>query len=127
MYKVRITGERTTEFRVKTDNYEFIIDSEGEKGITPPDTFLAGLASCMGVYIRKYGKNTGVDIRDFDVTLEAELSDEKPSRFKKIRAKINIRGAKLDEMRKKSIISFIKNCPVHNTLQHSPEIETEII
>jgi uncharacterized OsmC-like protein len=127
MYKVCVIGVNKTEFRVKTENYEFMIDSDGEKGITPPDTLLAGLASCMGVYIRKYCKNTSIEIKEFEITLQAELSEEKPVSFRKIEAKIDLKGAQFDEMRKRSIISFIKNCPVHNTLKNSPEIITEII
>jgi len=127
MYKVVVTNERLTEFRVKTANYEFMIDSEGEKGITPPDTLLASLGACIGVYIRKYAKNTSLDIRNFEITLEAELNAEKPASFRKINAKISFAGLRLDEMRKRSIIAFIRNCPVHNTLHNSPEITTEIL
>jgi len=55
------------------------------------------------------------------------LSGDKPVAFRKIAVKIDLMGQRLDEMRKRSILSFIKNCPVHNTLRHSPEIEAEII
>ena len=127
MYKVKVTAERSSEFKVKTDNYEFNIDSEGEKGITPPAALLASLASCIGVYIRKYSQNTRIDTKNFEITLEAELSAEKPVSFRKIKAIIDLKGLALDEMRRKSIISFIKNCPVHNTLKNPPEIETNIL
>ena len=53
MYKVTIESYGESGFVVKSADYEFIIDNKG-KGITPPDTFLASLGSCIGVYIRKY-------------------------------------------------------------------------
>jgi len=127
MYSVNIRSERQSEFKVRSENQEFTIDSEGEKGITPPATLLAALGSCVGVYIRKYCKNTSFDIKEFNVTVEAELSADKPVRFTKIYVKINITGGQIDEMRKKSILSFVKNCPVHNTLKLATDIETEII
>ena len=127
MYKVRVSNDGTTKFNVETGNYEFIIDSEGNNGITPPDTLLASLASCMGVYIRKYCKNTNLDIKHFEIILKAELSIEKPIRFKEIHARIDFKGQIVDEMRQRSIIAFLKNCPVHNTLQNQPKIETEVI
>ena len=127
MYKVSVTGEGTSEFTVRSQNYTFNIDSEGEKGITPPDTLLAALASCMGVYIRKYMARTSLDIKNFEITLTAELSAEKPVSFRKINAVIDIIGAKIDEMHARSLLSFIKNCPVHNTLKINPEIEATLV
>jgi len=104
MYKVKISGKDITEFRVKTENYEFIIDSEGENGITPPDTLLAALGSCL-----------------------AEFGNDKPIGFKTISAVIDLKGVKLDAMRTNSLLSFVKNCPVHNTFKTNPTIEASII
>jgi uncharacterized OsmC-like protein len=127
MYKVKISGKDITEFRVKTENYEFIIDSEGENGITPPDTLLAALGSCLGVYIRKYVKNTNLNIKDFEIILSAEFGNDKPIGFKTISAVIDLKGVKLDAMRTNSLLSFVKNCPVHNTFKANPTIEASII
>lgn len=127
MYKVVVNGRNSTEFKVRAGNYEFNIDSEGNNGITPPDTLLASLASCIGVYIRKYCRNTSIDLKEFEITVEGELSGDKPVSFRKIYAKIDFKGAPLDEMRRRSVISFIKNCPVHNTLKNPAEILTEIL
>jgi uncharacterized OsmC-like protein len=127
MYKVKVVCENITEFRVKTENYEFKIDSEGKNGITPPDTLLAALGSCIGVYIRKYIMNTNLEIKDFEIVLSADFSIEKPIRFRAINAVIDLKGIKLDELRTNSLLSFIRNCPVHNTLKVSPSIEAKII
>ena len=127
MYKVSVTGENTSEFKIRSKNYEFKIDSEGNNGITPPDTLLAALGSCIGVYIRKYVKNTNLTVNDFEIMLTAELSAEKPIGFKTISAVIDLKGVKLDDMRTNSLISFIKNCPVHNTLKMNPSVEARII
>jgi uncharacterized OsmC-like protein len=127
MYKVSIINEGTAEFKAKSEDYEFSIDSEGKKGMTPPDTLLAALGSCMGVYIRKYSRNTNLEIKSFEITLTAELSTEKPISFRKINAVIDLKGQKLDEMRMNSLLSFIKNCPVHNTCKTNPEIEVKIL
>jgi uncharacterized OsmC-like protein len=127
MYRVSVAGENKSEFKVRSENYEFKIDSEGENGITPPDTLLAALGSCIGVYIRKYVENTNLDIKDFEIVLTAELSAEKPIGFRMITAVIDFKGVKLGEMRTNSLIAFIKNCPVHNTLKMNPGIEAKII
>ena len=48
MYHVEVTGTGASAFKVKSKDYEFIIDTKG-KGITPADTLLASLGSCIGV------------------------------------------------------------------------------
>ena len=48
MYKVEVKHEKDLLFSVRSSNYEFVIDAKAKDGITPPDTLLAALASCVG-------------------------------------------------------------------------------
>lgn len=126
MYRVEVTGNPDSSFKVKSADYEFIIDLKG-KGISPPDTFLASLAGCMGVYIRKYCEGSGLALGDFRITAEAEFCKDKPMGFKEINVSVDLKGAQLDERRKDAILEFIKNCPIHNTLKINPSIDVKII
>jgi len=125
MYKVEISNAGDSAFKVKSKDYEFVVDTKG-KGISPPDTLLASLGTCVGVYIRKYSEGGKLDLKEFSVSVEAEFSSEKPIRFKSIGVRVDLKGAALDERRKLSLLEFIKNCPVHNTLEGKPEIAIEI-
>ena len=122
MYSVEVTNKGTSCFNVKSKDYEFVIDTNG-KGITPPDTLLASLGSCVGVYIRKYAEGAKLALGKFSVKVEADFAPEKPICFKDIRVKIDLGGLKLDEKRLGALLTFIKNCPVHNTLKGDPSIE----
>lgn len=126
MYRVEVTCNPDSSFKVKSADYEFAIGLKG-KGITPPDTLLASLASCIGVYIRKYGEGSGLGLNDFSVTAEAEFCRDKPACFKEIRVSVDLKGAGLDERRKNALLEFIKNCPVHNTLHADPQVDIKII
>lgn len=55
MYNVNITNNGDYLFNVKSKDYEFNVDVKG-KGITPPDTLLASLGTCVGVYVRNTPK-----------------------------------------------------------------------
>lgn len=125
MYKVELENKGDMFFTAKSKDYLFNIDLKG-KGMTPPDVFLASLASCMGVYFRKYLENAKLDIPEFKISAEGEISNEPPISFQKIKVSVDIREAHLDEKRKSAIIEFIKNCPIHNTLKNPPEITIEI-
>lgn len=124
MYQVEITHNQDLSFTARAGESEFVIDAKG-KGLTPLDAFLAGLGSCFGVFIRKYSEGAKLEISNFKVKVSAELSKE-PLCFRQIAVDIDLKGAQMDERRQKAMIEFIKNCPVHNTIKGSPEIEFKI-
>lgn len=126
MYSVQITAGSGSAFKVKSKDYEFTIDTEG-KGINPPDTLLASLGSCIGVYIHKYLSGVNLGKGEFTISLEAEFTKEAPLRFQKINATLDLKNLRLDERRQKALLEFIKNCPVHNTLKTDPAVEIRII
>ena len=121
MYKVKVSNEDGFKFNVRSGDYEFSIDAGG-KGVTPPDALLASVGSCIGVYIRKYADGAKLAIKDFTISVEADLGKEPPYRFRRIDVAIDLKGAELDDRRKKAMLEFIRNCPVHNTLKNNPEI-----
>jgi len=125
MYKVQVTHNQDLAFTVKVGESEFIIDAKG-KGLTPLDTLLAGLGSCLGVYIRKYAQGAKVNLDNFKINVSAELSSESPFSFRKISVDIDLKNSGLDERRQKALLEFIKNCPAHNTLKGNPLIEFKL-
>ncbi|MBU2221247.1 MAG: OsmC family protein, partial [Candidatus Omnitrophica bacterium] len=101
------------------------VDAKG-KGATPSDAFLAGLGACVGVYVRKYAEGAGLTLPEFSVSVDADFSKEKPVCFRKINVNVDLKGTRLEERRHKAMQEFVKNCPIHNTLKHNPEVEIKI-
>lgn len=126
MYQVDITNAGDYSFKVKSKDYEFIVDVKG-KGMTPPDTLLAGLGACIGVYLRKYVEGAKLTLPVFNISVRADFSKEEPVCFRKIAVEIDLIGARIDERRLKAVYEFIKNCPVHQTIKNSPEVEIKFI
>ncbi len=126
MYRVEVSAGADSTFKAKSKDYEFIIDTKG-KGINPPDTLLASLASCVGVYLRKYAEGAKLNLGEFLISAEAEFTKEPPFCFKEIKVGIDLKGLQLDERRQKALLEFIKNCPVHNTLKASSHVEVKIV
>ncbi|MBN1871246.1 MAG: OsmC family protein [Candidatus Omnitrophica bacterium] len=125
MYKARITCKEGYLFEVETKDYRFNMGIRGV-GATPSDALLASLGSCIGLYIRKYAEGVKLDLGQFDIKVEAELSQEKPVSFRRIDVSIDLKGLLLDERRRKSLFQFVKNCPVHNTFKSDPDINISI-
>jgi len=126
MYKVQVTHNQDLAFTAKAGESEFIIDAKG-KGLTPLDALLAGLGSCLGVYIRKYAQGSKLNLENFKLDVSAELSSQAPFSFKKISVDLDLKNSGLDERRQKALLEFIKNCPAHNTLKGNPLIEFKLI
>ena len=126
MYNVEVRHQQDLAFMVKTNESEFIIDAKG-RGLTPLDALLAGLGSCVGVYIRKYAEGAKLDLNNFKVNVSAELSKESPASFKQIKVAIDLKACQLDERRQRALLEFIKHCPAHNTLKGNPEIEFKLL
>ncbi len=126
MYTVDIENKGEYKFSAKANNFEINIDSKGS-AMSPMDVLLASLGSCIGVYIRKYFEGARLPLEGFSVHLEAEFTKEPPIRFQHISALVKLRGQGLDEKRKKSLLDFIKNCPVHNTIKNNPDIDISLL
>lgn len=126
MYKVEIIHQRDYSFKAKSKDYEFDIALK-DKGISPPDVLLASIGSCLGVYLQKYLEGAKIKADGFKISTEAEFCQEQPMRFKEVKVLIDLSGIELDGRRKESILAFIKNCPVHNTLIQHPAVSITII
>ena len=122
MYKVQIRHKQDLAFTVKARESEFIIDAKGN-GLTPLDVLLAGLGSCIGVYISKYAQGAKLNLENYQINVSAELSAEAPFSFKLINVELDLKNCPLDERRQKALLEFIKHCPAHNTLKGNPQIE----
>lgn len=112
------------EFLVTAKGHQIIVDQPKEKGgadkgMNPLELFLSALAACVGVYARNYLNNAGLDAEKLKVRVSGGLAEDSPRRFKDI--KIEIEAGDLGG-RKEAFLNFIRNCPVHNTLQGRPEI-----
>ncbi|MBU0548073.1 MAG: OsmC family protein [Candidatus Omnitrophica bacterium] len=125
MYKVEIVHNQDLAFSVKAGESEFTVDAKG-RGLTPLDALLAGLGSCIGVYIRKYADGSKLSLENFKINIFAELSKESPLAFRQISVEIDLKSCSIDERRQRALLEFIRNCPAHNTLKANPLIEFKL-
>ena len=125
MYEVTVTNRGSSVFEVESKDYKFSIDTK-DAGISPPATLLASLGSCVGVYLRKYCEGAHIVCDNFRVRVNAEFSAEKPVAFRQINVSIDLEAAQIPERRRKSLLEFIKNCPIHTTLSINQVISINI-
>jgi len=125
MYSIDISNKGDSVFTVRSKGHEFSVDTKGV-AMSPPDVLLASLGTCIGVYMRKYAESAKLDLGEFNIKVESAFEKEPKVHFKDIRVRIDLKNSNLDKKRKASLLSFIKNCPIHNTLKSNPDVDVEI-
>ncbi len=127
MYKVQVKNRGGSEVHVRSSSGEFTVDTDAKTAVAPLDVLLGSLGSCISYFIRKFAKSANIQMDLFTLDLEAELVSDKGYRFKEIKVSIDLDGAVIDDAKKQSLVQFVKNCPVHNTLRNQPEIEIRVL
>lgn len=125
MYRVDINNKGDYSFGVISEKYEFRIDASGE-GVRPPDALLAGLGTCIGVYLRKYAKGHKLNLPEFSIAVWAEFNKGRRVSFQNIKVEIDLKGAEINQSQINSMKEFIKNCPLHNTIEDGAAIEIKL-
>jgi putative redox protein len=124
MYQVDILNKQGNLFEIKAGKNVLVIEPLSEN-LSPGEALLASLGSCIGFYTRKYLDNAKIPVQGFSLRLEADFSDA-PMRFKEIKVVLDLKDTPLEPARRESLLKFVRNCPIHNTLKSDPSIEVEI-
>lgn len=130
MYEVDVDYKGSFNYQVRSEGYSvnvaFSKKDEPANGITPPALLLAAVGSCLAVYLERYLTGAKIAFKGFSINLKSDICKEPPHFMKKIDVKIGLPDLALDDRRKKALLDFTRNCPVHNTLLHAPEINIEL-
>lgn len=96
-----------------------------EDGFRSVELLLAGLGACTAGTVRTYAMNHGVaGFEGIDVTVRSAEASA-PERVGRIEVELQLRGA-LSEEDTARLVQVSNHCKVHNTLIHSPEMQTQV-
>lgn len=98
------------------------IDAGGEDTApTPTELFIAGLASCVAFYARRYLTRHDLDLTGLQVSASFVIGG-KPNRVTDIAIQI-APPAGLPDNRRAALLAVASHCTVHNTLEQPPAVE----
>jgi putative redox protein len=92
-----------------------------DTGPTPTELFIAGLASCVAFYARRYLSRHEISPTGLAVSATYDISG-RPARVTPIVIVITPPDA-LPPERRDGLLAVASHCTVHNTLTASPDIE----
>lgn len=102
------------------------LDDDGtDRGMTPPELFLASLGTCVAYYAAEYLGARELSAEGLEVRVSAEKSG-KPVRIASIEVQVLAPGADNDDRHREGIRRAVGHCLIHNTLVALPHIEIKI-
>ena len=88
---------------------------------TPTELFVAGLASCVAFYARRYLLRHGLPTEGLRVRADWEMAS-RPARVGAARLTVTVPdGVPAD--RREPLLAVASHCTVHNTLEQHPDVE----
>jgi putative redox protein len=117
-----LDGDR---FAVEIRGHTVIVDQPVDAGgqdtaPTPTELFIAGLASCVAFYARRYLDRHNLSAEGLGVTTEFVMGG-KPNRVTDITVRITPPEG-LPAERRDAFLAVASHCTVHNTLTEAPQI-----
>ena len=118
------------QFEIKARQHTIACDQPPEnggydEGMTPPELFLAGLASCAGFYAAQHLRKFKLAKEGTHVRVSADKVKDPVARIDNIRIEIET-PLDLPDQHRAGVERAVHHCLIHNTLLHPPKIAIEI-
>ncbi len=131
-----VTTEWKRDMVFESDNpskHKISIDSDKEfggtnSGLRPKALMLSSLAGCSGLDVVSLLNKMKVEIDDFKIVTTAELTDEHPKYYHKVKVDYHFYGKELNEKKiEKAVnLSIDRYCGVFEMFRQFAKMETEI-
>jgi len=118
-----LVGDR---FTIDVRGHSITVDQPAEAGgddtaPTPTELFIAGLASCIAFYARRYLARHDIPTDGLEVTTTYTMAN-RPARVSAINVALTT-PAGLPAERRDAFLAVASHCTVHNTLEQPPTVQ----
>jgi uncharacterized OsmC-like protein len=126
---IEVDYAHRVQFAVRARQHALVSDQPpdnggSDEGMTPPELLLASLGTCAGYYAAEYLRTRHLDTAGLRVRVTAEKA-LKPTRLTNFHVDVEAPSCD-DERHREGVLRAAKNCLIHNTLLHAPEIDISI-
>ena len=131
-YKVNTVWKEKMAFESQLGNHVVRMDTTPElgddSGASPKQLLLAGLAGCTGMDVASLLKKMRVPFTNFEMDIEADLTEEHPIVFSEVRLNYIFWGDNLDKVKVEKAVNLSKDryCGVSAMLKKNSPIEYSI-
>jgi putative redox protein len=132
-HKVDMSWTDQVAFQADMDGHKVVIDATEENGGNnlgprPKQLMLTALAGCTGIDVIMILKKMKVEPEAFNVIVEADVTEEHPKHYTKMKIVYQFKGKDLpmDKLEKAVKLSEEKYCGVTAVYKKAMEMESEI-
>jgi len=132
--EINVSWNDKMSFTAEVNGHKIIIDAVeavgGEdKGPQPKPFMLVALGGCTGMDVISILKKMRVDVKDFNVKVEGDLTEEHPKHFYKMHVTYEFWGKDLpmDKLEKAISLSEDRYCGVSESYKKAMELTSEIV
>ncbi|WP_319480745.1 OsmC family protein [uncultured Draconibacterium sp.] len=131
--EVKVSWKDKMAFEAEVDGHKITLDAAeavgGEdRGPRPKPLMLTALAGCTGMDVVSILKKMRVEVEDFDITVEGDLTDEHPKQYYKMNVIYTFKGKDLplEKLKKAVSLSEERYCGVSALYKKAIEVTSEI-
>ncbi|AHW61023.1 putative redox protein [Draconibacterium orientale] len=131
--EVKVSWKDKMAFEAEVNGHKIMLDAAeavgGEDlGPRPKPLMLTALAGCTGMDVISILKKMRVEVEDFDVTVEGDLTDEHPKQYYKMNVIYTFKGKDLplEKLKKAVSLSEERYCGVSALYRKVIEVTSEI-
>ena len=117
------------EFVSSQDHQVIRLDGNRENGFSPKAVLLSAIAACSGIDIVEILRKMKIEVKQLEITVETELTENHPKVFKDVHVNYKISSDPVDEAKTKKAIdlSLDKYCGVAAMLKKNSPIKYKIV
>jgi putative redox protein len=130
---IKVSWLEDLAFETVLNGHKIILDAEEnvggkDRGPRPKPMMMVSLAGCTGMDVISILKKMRVDVKKFDVSVEAEVTEEHPKHYTKMHLVYEFWGKDLpmDKLEKAVVLSQDRYCGVSYTYRQVMELTYEI-
>jgi uncharacterized OsmC-like protein len=123
--RLRVDHDGADRFRIGVRGHtmsvdQTVADGGDDSGPTPTELFVAGLASCVAFYVRRFLARHELPALGLAVTADFDMTAH-PARVGEVRLQIHL-PTELSPPRQAALLAVAAHCTVHNTLLQPPAV-----
>ena len=126
--EVKVNWLENMAFEADVNGHKIILDGGENRGPRPKPLMLTALAGCTGMDVISILKKMRIEVEDFNVTVEGELTEEHPKQFYKMNViyEFKGKGLPLEKLKKAVSLSEERYCGVNAMYKKAIEVTSEI-
>jgi putative redox protein len=125
MNEMTVRHQGGDRFEIDVRDHRVIVDQPiwaggSDKGPTPTELFVAGLASCVAFYAERFLRRHSLPVRGLEVRCEFAM-DSQAARVASVQLGVVV-PAFLNEGHRRALLAVVDHCTVHNSIRQGPEV-----